>query len=186
MTSRQKSPFNLHFRPSGHYVEGPIRYAFGKTDLGAVVVARSQRGVCAILLGDDEASAFDQLRSAFPQAELVADPWALHHELEQIGSFIEQGGVSARLDLDVGGTPFQQRVWQFLCHIPAGQTLSYQGVAQALKMPAAARAVAGACAANVLAVAIPCHRVVRGDGTISGYRWGVERKRGLLGRESKT
>lgn len=186
MNSRQESSFNLHFRPSDQYIEGPISYASDQTNLGEVIVGRSRRGICAILLGDNQASVLNQLRSALPQTELVvAEPGALLHELDQLIAFIEHGSTGVRFDLDVGGTPFQQKVWQSLCDIPAGQTRSYKEVAQALDMPDAVRAIGGACAANILAVAIPCHRVVRSNGAISGYRWGVERKHRLLNRERK-
>lgn len=185
MNSRKEQFFNFHFRPAGQPVEGPVRYAVGHTSLGKVIVARSQRGICAILLGDSEASVLDQLRMEFSQVDLVADFSALHHELDHVVAFIERGKANARVDVDVGGTPFQQKVWQSLCKIPADETRSYSSVAKTLNMPAAARAIAGACAANILAVVIPCHRVVRSDGAVSGYRWGAERKRSLLSRESK-
>lgn len=184
MNSRKEQSFNFHFRPLGQPAEGTIGLAVGHTSLGEVIVARSQRGICAILLDDSEASVLNQLRTAFSQVDLLADPFTLRHELDHLIAFIERGSADASVDFDVRGTSFQQRVWQSLCEIPAGQTRSYCNVAQALNMPAAVRAIAGACAANILAEAIPCHRAVRSDGAISGYRWGVERKRSLLRRES--
>lgn len=184
--SHAGSRFKYHFRTPGSEVEGPVRFAIGRTMLGQLVIGRSGRGVCALFLGDDEGALREQLAAAFPAHELRADQAALERELGQIVAFIDGDAPEgvAGVDLDIGGTAFEQKVWQALCRIPAGMTRSYGEIARDIGMPDAARAVAGACAANVLAVAIPCHRVVRGDGSISGYRWGVGRKRELLVNEA--
>ena len=178
------STFKYNFRAPGSQVEGPIRFAVGRTVLGNVIVGRSQRGICAIFLGEEVQALRDQLVTAFPGIELQADQAALESELNQVVAFIDKDTSEGVIDLDIGGTVFQQKVWQALCGIPAGKTRSYGDVARDLGVPEAVRAVAGACAANVLAIAIPCHRVVRSDGSISGYRWGVERKRVLLAEEA--
>lgn len=178
------SPFAFHYRTPGSPVEGPIRFAVGRTAVGSVLIGRSRRGVCAILLGEAAQALRDGLATAFPGIELQADAHSLRHELDQVIAFIDEGLSEGRVDLDVGGTAFQQKVWQTLCVIPAERTRGYREVARDLSVPEAVRAVAGACAANVLALAIPCHRVVRSDGRVSGYRWGAERKLALLAREN--
>jgi AraC family transcriptional regulator of adaptative response/methylated-DNA-[protein]-cysteine methyltransferase len=140
--------------------------------------------VCAILLGDDPDALARDLQDRFGQAILVgADP-AFEALVAKVIGLVEQPGLGLDLPLDVRGTAFQQRVWQALRAVPPGRTASYAEIAKAIGAPKAVRAVAGACAANPLAVAIPCHRVVRTDGALSGYRWGVERKRALLQREA--
>jgi AraC family transcriptional regulator of adaptative response/methylated-DNA-[protein]-cysteine methyltransferase len=164
-------------------VDVRIEFAIGETSLGAILVARSQRGVCAISLGDDADALLRELQDRFPRAELIGGDEAFETLVAQVVGLIEQPGIGHELPLDVRGTAFQQRVWQALRQIPAGETASYAQVAQRIGSPKSVRAVAGACAANTLAVAIPCHRVVRSDGALSGYRWGVERKRELLSRE---
>ncbi|MBO1016441.1 methylated-DNA--[protein]-cysteine S-methyltransferase [Achromobacter sp. SD115] len=184
MQTRTDFTFKYHFRAPGCHVEGPIRFAIGNTVLGLVVVGRSQRGICAIFLGEDAEALRGQLASAFPGTALQADQAALTRELSQVIAFIDKDTAEGVINLDIGGTAFEQKVWQALCGIPAGKTRSYGDVARDLGVPEAVRAVAGACAANVLAIAIPCHRVVRRDGSVSGYRWGVERKRALLAMES--
>lgn len=176
--------FKYHFRAPGSQVEGPVRYAIGQTVLGKVLVVRSQRGVCAIFLGEDEPALRDQLMAEFPDAVTRADQALLARELNQVVGFIDKDTAEGVINLDIGGTAFEQKVWHALCGIPAGKTRSYGDVARDMGVPEAVRAVAGACAANVLAIAIPCHRVVRRDGSISGYRWGVERKRALLAGEA--
>ncbi|HDG9792103.1 TPA: methylated-DNA--[protein]-cysteine S-methyltransferase [Raoultella planticola] len=180
MTTRSVSTFKLNFRAPGSQVEGSIGFAIGRTVLGQVLIGRSERGICAILLGDDVQALRKQLSAAFPATELQDDQNALERELSQIVAFIDKDSFEGVVNLDIGGTLFQQKVWQALCSIPAGKTRSYGDVARDLGTPEAVRAVGGACAANVLAIAIPCHRVVRSNGSISGYRWGVERKRALL------
>lgn len=160
-----------------------IRFAVGQSSLGAILVAQSQRGICAILLGEDPDGLARNLQDQFPKAELVGGDGEFERLVAQIVGFVEAPGIGLNLPLDVRGTAFQQRVWQALRQIPPGETVSYADVAERIGAPRAARAVAQACAANPIAVAIPCHRVVRRDGGISGYRWGVERKRELLRRE---
>ena len=160
-----------------------IEFAIGDCSLGAILVARSQRGVCAISLGDDPDLLLRELQDRFPRAELVGGDAGFEQLVAQVVGLIEQPNLGGELPLDVRGTAFQQRVWQALRRIPPGETASYAQIAQRIGAPTSVRAVAGACAANTLAVAIPCHRVVRGDGALSGYRWGVERKRELLSRE---
>ncbi len=160
-----------------------IMFALGQCSLGVILVARSEKGVCAISLGDDADVLLHELQDRFPCAELVGGDAAFEQLIAKVVGFIEAPNLGIDLPLDVRGTAFQQRVWQALRKIPAGQTASYADVAAAIGSPRSVRAVAGACAANLLAVAIPCHRVVRSDGALSGYRWGVERKRALLLRE---
>lgn len=161
-----------------------IRFAIGQCSLGAILVAASDRGVCAILLGDDPDALARDLQDRFPRANLIAGDDDFERLVAKVVGFVEAPALGLDLPLDVRGTAFQQRVWQALRKIPAGQTASYADVARAIGAPHAVRAVAGACAANPIAVAIPCHRVVRSDGGLSGYRWGVDRKRALLARES--
>ncbi len=162
-----------------------IRFAIGQCSLGAILVAQSERGVCAILMGDDAQVLAQDLQDRFPQGHLVGDDRSFDALVAQVVAFVEAPGLGLALPLDVQGTAFQQRVWQALQAIPAGETASYADIAQRIGSPTAARAVAQACAANALAVAIPCHRVVRNDGALSGYRWGVERKQALLEREQR-
>ena len=164
-------------------VDARIEFAIGKSSLGAILVARSQRGVCAISLGDDADRLLRELQDRFPRAELIGGDAKFEALVAQVVGLIEQPNLGIDLPLDVRGTAFQQRVWQALRQIPTGETASYAQIAQRIGSPTSVRAVAGACAANTLAVAIPCHRVVRSDGALSGYRWGVERKRELLARE---
>ena len=175
MTPRQ-------YRAGG--VDARIAFAIAQTSLGALLVARSARGVCAISLGDDPDALLRELQDRFPRAELVGGDAGFERLLAQVVGLIAQPGIGHDLPLDVRGTAFQQRVWQALRRIPPGQTASYADIAARIGSPKAVRAVAQACAANTLAVAIPCHRVVRSDGALSGYRWGVARKRALLEREA--
>ena len=160
-----------------------IRFAVGEASLGSVLVAATDRGVCAILLGDDPEALARELQDRFPRAELVGGDADFERIVARVVGLVEAPGQSLDLPLDIRGTAFQQRVWQALRAIPAGTTASYAEIARVVGLPKAVRAVAQACAANPLAVAIPCHRVVRTDGGLSGYRWGVERKRKLLDRE---
>ena len=162
-----------------------IRFAIGQCSLGAILVARSERGVCAILLGDEPETLARELQDRFPHATLVGGDADFERCVAQVVGFVEAPAVGLDLPLDVRGTAFQQRVWQALRDIPAGHTASYAEIAGRIGAPKAVRAVALACGANALAVAIPCHRVVRSDGALSGYRWGVERKRALLAREAQ-
>ena len=161
-----------------------IRFAVGQCSLGAILVAHSGQGLCAILLGDDPDALVRDLQDRFAQAELVGGDAGYESLVARVVAFVEAPGRGLDLPLDVQGTAFQQRVWQALRSIPAGQTASYAEIAARIGAPTATRAVALACGANALAVAIPCHRVVRSDGALSGYRWGVERKRALLAREA--
>jgi AraC family transcriptional regulator of adaptative response/methylated-DNA-[protein]-cysteine methyltransferase len=177
----------LGMRPTQYRAGGAdarILFAIGECSLGAILVAQSERGVCAISLGDDPERLVRELQDRFPHADLVgADP-TFEQTVAHVVGFIEAPAIGIDLPLDVRGTAFQQRVWRALRDIPAGQTASYADLASRIGAPKAVRAVAQACAANTLAVAIPCHRVVRSDGALSGYRWGVARKRSLLERES--
>jgi AraC family transcriptional regulator, regulatory protein of adaptative response / methylated-DNA-[protein]-cysteine methyltransferase len=161
-----------------------IRFAVGQCSLGAILVAQSQRGICAILLGEDPDRLVRDLQDQFPKARLIGGDAGFEGLVAQVVGFIEAPAIGLGLPLDVRGTVFQERVWQALREIPPGETASYAQVAERLGSPKAVRAVAQACGANHIAVAIPCHRVVRRDGDISGYRWGVERKRELLRREA--
>jgi AraC family transcriptional regulator, regulatory protein of adaptative response / methylated-DNA-[protein]-cysteine methyltransferase len=161
-----------------------IRFAVGATSLGAILVASSKKGVAAILLGDDPDKLLRNLQDRFPRAQLIGADREYEALVARVVGLVETPGIGLDLPLDVRGTAFQQRVWQALREIPVGETLSYAEVARRIGSPRAARAVAGACAANNLAVAIPCHRVVRQDGSLSGYAWGVECKRVLLEREA--
>jgi AraC family transcriptional regulator of adaptative response/methylated-DNA-[protein]-cysteine methyltransferase len=160
-----------------------IEFSVGSCSLGALLVAATERGLCAILLGEDEAELERDLRRRFARAELRAGGAEFQGRVAQVIQLVEQPQLGLSLPLDLRGTAFQERVWQALQAIPAGVTRSYRQVAQALGTPQAVRAVASACGANPLAVAVPCHRVVRSDGGLSGYRWGIERKRALLERE---
>ncbi len=161
-----------------------IRFAVGACSLGSILVAATTRGVCAILLGGDPNRLVRDLQDRFPQAELIGGDAKFERLVARVVGLVERPGSRQNLPLDVRGTAFQQRVWQALREIPPGRTLSYTELAGRIGSPRSVRAVARACAANTLAVAIPCHRVVRTDGELSGYRWGVERKRALLDREA--
>lgn len=161
-----------------------VRFAVGQCSLGAILVAQSRRGICAILLGDDPDVLVRDLQDRFPKAQLVGGDTAFEQLVAQVVGFVETPSVGLNLPLDVRGTAFQERVWRALREIPPGVTVSYAELAERIGAPKAVRAVAQACAANRIAVAIPCHRVVRRDGDVSGYRWGVERKRELLKRET--
>ncbi|MBO1078662.1 bifunctional DNA-binding transcriptional regulator/O6-methylguanine-DNA methyltransferase Ada [Roseomonas haemaphysalidis] len=161
-----------------------IRFALGSCALGEILVAQSTRGLCAILLGDDAEALLAELQERFPRAVLLGGDAGFEQMVARVVGFVEAPATGLDLPLDIRGTAFQARVWQALRDIPPGQTASYAEVALRLGQPGAARAVAAACAANALAVAIPCHRVVRGDGALAGFRWGIARKRSLLEREA--
>jgi len=171
------------YRDGGANTE--IRFAVGQCSLGAILVAASARGVCAIFMGDDPEALAHELQDRFPRASLLGGDAGFEQVVARVVALVEAPALGLDLPLDIRGTAFQQRVWQALREIPAGRTASYSELAQRVGAPQAVRAVAGACAANLLAVAIPCHRVLRRDGALSGYRWGVERKRSLLEREKK-
>ncbi len=161
-----------------------IHFALGQCSLGAILVAQSEKGICAILLGDDPESLLHDLQDQFPKARLIGGDSAYEQLVAEVVGFVEAPALGLALPLDVQGTAFQERVWQALREVPAGSRVSYTDIAERIGAPKAVRAVAMACAANHIAVAIPCHRVVRRDGDISGYRWGVERKQQLLTRET--
>ncbi|AVA26009.1 bifunctional DNA-binding transcriptional regulator/O6-methylguanine-DNA methyltransferase Ada [Rhizobium sp. NXC24] len=161
-----------------------IRFAVGQSSLGAILVASSRKGVAAILLGSDPEALVRNLQDRFPNANLIGADGEYEALVARVVGLVEAPGLGIDLPLDVRGTAFQQRVWQALREISVGRTVSYMEIARRIGSPKAVRAVAGACAANNLAVAIPCHRVVRNDGSLSGYAWGVERKRVLLDREA--
>jgi AraC family transcriptional regulator of adaptative response/methylated-DNA-[protein]-cysteine methyltransferase len=163
-----------------------IRFAIGACTLGAILVAATDKGICAILMGDDPELLVRDLQDRFPQAELRGAEADFEQTVAKVVGLVEAPEIGLDLPLDVRGTAFQLRVWQALREIPSGATVSYAELAARVGLPSGARAIAGACAANPVAVAIPCHRVVRNDGSISGYRWGVERKHALLERESAT
>lgn len=162
-----------------------LRVAVGDCSLGAILVAASAKGICAIALGDDPDALLRELQDRFPKAELIGGDADFEQWVARVVGLVEAPALGLDLPLDIRGTAFQQRVWQALRAIPPGTTMSYAELAARLGAPRAARAVARACAANPLAVAIPCHRVLRTDGALSGYRWGVARKRALLAREAE-
>jgi AraC family transcriptional regulator of adaptative response/methylated-DNA-[protein]-cysteine methyltransferase len=161
-----------------------IRFAVGDCWLGSILVAATDKGVCAILLGDDPEALIRELQDDFSQAELIGGDEAFERLVATVVGFVEAPARGLDLPLDIRGTAFQRQVWQALREVPPGSTASYSDIARRVGVPRAMRAVAQACASNTLAVAIPCHRVVRQDGQLSGYRWGVERKRALLEREA--
>lgn len=161
-----------------------IRFAIGQCSLGAILVAATERGVCSILLGADPAELLRNLEKRFPKAELIGGDAEFEQWVATVIGFVEAPAQPFHLPLDIRGTVFQRRVWEALREIPVGSTASYTEIAHRIGAPQAVRAVARACSSNPLAVAIPCHRVVRQDGSLSGYRWGLERKRTLLERES--
>ncbi len=163
-----------------------IRFAVCQCSLGAMLVAATEKGVCAISFGDDPDALVKDLQDRFPKAALIGGDDAFEALVAKVVGFVEAPALGLDLPLDVRGTAFQQRVWQALRAVPAGSTVSYADIARRLGAPKAVRAVARACASNMIAVAIPCHRVVRTDGSPSGYRWGVERKTKLLAREATT
>jgi AraC family transcriptional regulator of adaptative response/methylated-DNA-[protein]-cysteine methyltransferase len=162
-----------------------IHFAVGECSLGSILVAQSEKGVCAILMGDEAEALVNDLQARFPQADFVGGDEGFEQLVSQVVAFVEAPSIGLDLPFDIRGTAFQQRVWQALREIPVGSTASYTEIAERIGSPKSVRAVAGACAANAIAVAIPCHRVVRNDGGLSGYRWGVERKRALLDREAQ-
>lgn len=170
---------------SFHHIDSRISFAWRECSLGSILVAISECGVCAIALGDDPDALVRDLRIRFPQAELIGGDCRIAKWIAKVISFIEKPELGLDLPLDVRGTAFQRRVWQALRQIPVGGRASYAEIAERIGAPNAVRAVASACAANRLAVAIPCHRAVRSDGGLAGYRWGFERKAELLRREGE-
>lgn len=183
----EKTTDMLGMTPSSYRAGGvheDIRFAVGQSSLGAILVASSDKGVAAILMGEDPGTLVRNLQDRFPKAHLIGGDAAYEQLVARVVGFIEAPQIGLGLPLDVRGTAFQQRVWRALTEIPPGKTLSYSEIARVIGAPKAVRAVAGACAANNIAVAIPCHRVVRNDGSLSGYAWGIERKRALIEREA--
>lgn len=172
------------FRSGGK--DAGIRFAVGECALGAILVAQSAKGICAISLGDDPEFLVRELQKQFPRAALIGGDREFESVVAKVVGLVERPEDRVDLPLDIRGTAFQHRVWDALRRIPPGETVSYAELARRIGRPRAVRAVAGACAANVIAVAIPCHRVVRNDGEPSGYRWGVDRKRALLLKEAKS
>ncbi|MBW4688012.1 MAG: bifunctional DNA-binding transcriptional regulator/O6-methylguanine-DNA methyltransferase Ada [Komarekiella atlantica HA4396-MV6] len=170
-----------NYRASGAHTD--IYFAVGECSLGSILVAKSDRGICAIFLGDDPDALTRDLQDRFSQSNLIGGDAEFEQIVSKVVGFVEAPALGLDLPLDIRGTAFQQRVWQALQKIPVGSTASYTDIAKCIGLPKSVRAVAQACGANALAVAIPCHRVVRHDGALSGYRWGVERKRTLLERE---
>jgi AraC family transcriptional regulator of adaptative response/methylated-DNA-[protein]-cysteine methyltransferase len=174
--------------PSAFKAGGPrerIRFALGECSLGSILVAATERGICAISLGKEPEGLLQELQRQFPRAKLVGADAQFEAWVAQVVALVEEPAKRHHLPLDIRGTAFQERVWQALRRVPAGKQLSYRELAERIGSPNAVRAVANACGQNRVAVAIPCHRVVRTDGSLSGYRWGVERKRTLLEREAK-
>ncbi|NIC04819.1 bifunctional DNA-binding transcriptional regulator/O6-methylguanine-DNA methyltransferase Ada [Billgrantia bachuensis] len=169
------------YRSGGKGME--IRFALGECSLGNILVATSEKGICAISLGSDPEQLLQEFQDRFANANLIPGGKDFDTWVAKVVGFVEAPGVGLTLPLDIRGTAFQQRVWQALTEIPVGTTISYAELAQRIGSPKSVRAVARACASNTIALAIPCHRVVRSDGALSGYRWGVERKRALLERE---
>ena len=171
------------FRSGG--AETDIHFALGECSLGSILVAQSNKGVCSILIGDDPAALVHDLEDRFPKANLIGSESGYEKTVAKVVGLIEEPGVGLDLPLDIRGTAFERRVWKALQQIPPGSTATYSDIAKKIGRPKAVRAVAQACGANSLAVAIPCHRVIRTDGSLSGYRWGVDRKRALLAREAR-
>ena len=183
----EESNRRLGMRPTQYRDGGRdtrIKFAVGECSLGSVLIAATERGVCAIDFGDEPESLVQSLQDRFPKAELIGDDPQFQNVVAAVIGHVENPTESLDLPLDIRGTAFQQKVWNTLRAIPAGATASYADIAREIGKPDAVRAVAGACSANTIAVAIPCHRVVRKDGSLSGYRWGVERKQQLLNREA--
>ena len=162
-----------------------IRFAISQNSLGSVLVASSEKGVCAILLGDNAKALIAELRFRFPKAQLGGGNPEFKTSVAKVVRAIETPGSTLDIPLDLRGTAFQQRVWQALREIPMGSTTSYQEIARKIGMSKTAQDVAEACAANALAIVVPCHRVIRSDGSLAGYRWGIKRKRALLQKEQE-
>jgi len=182
-TDTASRPFTSVSSPSTA-TPNDIAFSIGECALGKVLVARSPVGVCAILIGSDAEELKSDLAARFPDSKLISNEPRLRDDLLKVVRFIETPGEGLDLALDMRGTPFQRRVWHALRAIPVGTTMTYSELARRIGAPKSARAVASACASNAIALAIPCHRVVRSNGALSGYRWGVERKRLLLNNEA--
>lgn len=163
-----------------------VRHAVRPCSLGSILVAATEAGVCALFLGDDPATLRKNLRTRFPHAEHVDGDREFEVWVAEAVGFVDEPGREFRAPLDLRGTEFQRQVWEALRAVPAGRTASYTAIAERIGRPTAARAVAQACGANPVAIAVPCHRILRSDDSLSGYRWGVERKAELLRREGTT
>jgi AraC family transcriptional regulator, regulatory protein of adaptative response / methylated-DNA-[protein]-cysteine methyltransferase len=161
-----------------------LAYATGECALGKVLVARSHNGVCAILMGSDRAELQADLAARFPQTTLVANETVIRDDLAKVIRFLDKPAEGLDLSLDMRGTPFQRRVWERVRSIPVGRTATYTELARWISPLASPRTVAGACAANPIALAIPCHRLLGSNGDLAGYRWGIERKRELIRKET--
>lgn len=160
-----------------------IKYEVGQSFLGLILVAKSEKGICALFFGDDEMDLVQELQHQFPHTEIIIDT-SISTDIKKIISFTDNPTQEISLPLDINGTEFQHKVWKALQDIPYGKKVSYTDIATKIGAPQSFRAVANACGENKISILIPCHRVVRSDGSISGYRWGVERKIELLKRES--
>lgn len=182
--NRKISKGNSSSMPAGKIDEDVLFYAIADSKLGKVLVASSKRGVCSILLGDKTADLSKDIKDRFPQSTLIQNETALKGDIAKILRFLEEPRERLQLRLDMRGTPFQRRVWEKMRAIPAGRTVSYSELARWLNPIANPRAVARACAANPIALAVPCHRVIRSDDSLAGYRWGIDRKRSLLQKEA--
>ena len=180
ISSAKSIPAARHLKASAE----EIKFATGKSELGAILVARSAAGVCAILIGDGTEVLKRDLAEEFTDAMLVRDDRALRTDLDKILAFIRTPAKGLELPLDIRGTPFQRRVWSALLGVRVGYKITYAALASRIGEPRAIRAVANACASNAIALAIPCHRVIRSDGALAGYRWGVERKRSMVEKEA--
>jgi AraC family transcriptional regulator of adaptative response/methylated-DNA-[protein]-cysteine methyltransferase len=184
-----KASRNLGMKPSAFRDRGTgtkVRFAVGECSLGSILVAASEAGVCSVSLGDDPRTLVEDFQKRFANARLVGGDAAFESWVGAVVAFVEHPARGLDLPLDVQGTAFQQRIWNKLREIPFGRTRTYAQIARDLGVPQSSRAVARACAANPLAVAIPCHRVIRTDGSLSGFRWGVERKARLLAAEGQS
>ncbi|MBL7645897.1 MAG: methylated-DNA--[protein]-cysteine S-methyltransferase [Candidatus Hydrogenedentes bacterium] len=175
----------LGMTPTASRASDTIHFAIGQSSLGAILVAATEKGICAIFLGEDPEQLARDLQDAFPKAEITGDDKDFDVMVGQVVGFVEHPARGLDLPLDIRGTAFQRQVWEALQAVPPGMTASYTEIAHRLGQPKSVRAVATACAANKIAVAIPCHRIVRTDGSLSGYRWGLERKGALLQREQE-
>ncbi len=174
----------FNFRAPDQAPRSEIRYAIGESEYGMLLAARDDDGICAIFIADNAEQLREEVIATFPHSHVTEESTGLQSEMAQINA-VMKGTSSELLEVYVGGTSFQQKVWQAISTIPYGATRTYGQIAEQLDMPHSARAVAGACAANVLAFAIPCHRVVGSDGAMSGFRWGIERKKEILKQEAR-
>ena len=173
-------------RNSHRVASNGIDYSIGESAFGNILVARDAQGVCAILISLEAEELKSDLAKRFPQSELIREDRKLDDDLRKVMRFVETPAGGLNLEIAMRGTPFQRRVWEELIKVPPGRMITYAALAERVGRPTAIRAVANACAANAIALAIPCHRVVTSNGALSGYRWGIERKRALLAKEAQT